>query len=74
MRRVSRQKKEARKKGGSTLNHYFPRSITKRFKDTYLPSIGIHDDRKAWHCFRHTFKTGLKRAGVVKSTVHHRKI
>lgn len=60
-------KKEARKKGGSTLNHYFPRFIPKRFNDTYLPGVGIHDDRKAWHCFRHTFKTGLKRAGVVKS-------
>ena len=60
-------KKLARKKGGSTLNHYFPRFIPKRFNDTYLPNVGIHDDRKAWHCFRHTFKTGLKRAGVVKS-------
>jgi integrase len=60
-------KKEARAKGGATLNHYFPRYIPKRFNDTYMPSVGINDSRKAWHSFRHTFKTGLSRAGVVKS-------
>lgn len=60
-------KQEALAKGGATLNHYFPRFIPKRFNDTYLPSVGIHDSRKAWHSFRHTFKTGLSRAGVVKS-------
>lgn len=60
-------KRESRAKGGTTLNHYFPRFIPKRFNDTYLPSVGIHDEWKSFHTFRHTFKSGLKRAGVVKS-------
>ena len=51
----------------ATLNSYFPRFIPKRFNDGYLPEVGIHDGRKTWHSFRHTFKTGLALAGVEKS-------
>lgn len=51
-----------------TLNQYFPRFIPKRFNDTLLPKLGIHDDRKVFYSFRHTFKTGLARAGVDKPT------
>lgn len=52
--------------GAATLNHYFPRFIPKVFNTTHLPNAGINDKRKSWHSFRHTFKTGLSRAGVVK--------
>jgi integrase len=61
-----RAKAEATKKGKLTLNHYFPRFIPKTFNNTYLPAVGIDEPRKTWHSFRHTFKTGLKRAGVTK--------
>jgi site-specific recombinase XerD len=54
-------------KGSPTLNLYFPHFIPKRFNDTYLPEVGIQDSRKSWHSFRHTFKTGLARAGVPRS-------
>ena len=37
------------------------------FNRTYLPSIGIIDDRKVFHSFRHTLKTALSRAGVPRS-------
>ncbi len=47
----------------STLNHYFPRFIPKRFISD-IRAMGMHDPRKTWHSFRHTFKTGLARAGV----------
>jgi integrase len=60
-------KAKALKKGESTLNHYFPRFIPRRFNNTYLPNVGVQDSRKKWHSFRHTFKTGLSRAGVVRS-------
>jgi integrase len=32
------------------------------------PKLGIHDPRKNFYSFRHTFKTGLARAGVDKPT------
>jgi Phage integrase family. len=35
--------------------------------DSYLPDVGINDTRKTRHSFRHTFKTGLARAGVSRS-------
>lgn len=38
----------------------------RRFDVTYLPKVGIADSRKTWHSFRHTFKSGLKMAGVPK--------
>jgi integrase len=50
-----------------TLNHYFPRFIPRAFNRMILPKAGIHDSRKTWHSFRHTFKTGLARAGVPRS-------
>jgi integrase len=57
-------KSEAKKKGKQMLNHYFPRFIPKRFNVTYLPKVGVKAPNKTWHSFRHTFKTGLSRAGV----------
>lgn len=60
-------KKLAASTGRVTLNHYFPRFIPRRFINTYLPKVGIVDSRKRWHSFRHTFKTGLARAGVPRS-------
>ena len=57
-------KARARANGSVTLNQYFPRFIPKRFNDTYMAKVGIQDSRKSWHSFRHTFKTGLARAGV----------
>lgn len=50
-----------------SLNHYFPRFIPKRFNETYLPAIGVAEGSPFWHTFRHTFKTGLKVAGVPKA-------
>lgn len=39
-----------------------------RVNGTYLPGVGIHDTKKkTWHFFRHTFKSGPKRAGVPRS-------
>lgn len=52
---------------GDSLNHYFPRFISKRFNETYLPSVGVVDGSTFWHTFRHTFKTGLSLGGVEKS-------
>ena len=49
------------------INHFYPRFIPRRFNTTYMPKVGIHDSRKVWHSFRHTFKTGLARAGVSRS-------
>ncbi|MEA2983299.1 MAG: hypothetical protein QOF09_5122 [Alphaproteobacteria bacterium] len=67
-RQAMQSKERTAKSGGnSAVNHYFPRFIPKRFNDSYLPKIGIADRRKSWHSFRHTFKTGLDRAGVPRS-------
>ena len=61
-------KRKAAAKGKTTLNLHFPRFIPKQFCVTILPSIGITDrSRKTWHSFRHTFTTGLDRAGVPRS-------
>ena len=60
-------KKRAEAKGKVTLNHHFPRFIPRSFNVTTLPKVGIHDGRKTFHSFRHTFKTGLARAGVPRS-------
>ena len=60
-------KRTAERRGNTTLNLYFPRFIPKAFCVTILPKVGVHDDRKTWHSFRHTFKTGLARAGVPRS-------
>ena len=50
----------------ATLDHYFPRYLPRRFNVTYLKNVGIVDDRKSWHSFRHSFKSGLRMAGVAK--------
>lgn len=49
-----------------TLDKHFPKFIPRRFNDTYRKKVGIHDARKDFYAFRHTFKTGLAQAGVVK--------
>jgi integrase len=65
---AERAEREAAAKGGiRMINQFYPRFIPRRFNVTYKAAIGIHDKRKVWHSFRHTFKTGLARAGVVKS-------
>ncbi|HEU5020026.1 MAG TPA: tyrosine-type recombinase/integrase [Pseudolabrys sp.] len=67
-RRGMKAKETAERSGKpAVLNDYFPRFIPKVFNNKYLPSVGIHDSRKVWHSFRHTFKTGLALAGVEKS-------
>ena len=50
----------------ATVDHYFPRFLPRRFNVTYKPKVGINNPRKTWHSFRHTFRTGLKMAGVSK--------
>lgn len=48
-------------------NLQFSQVIPRWLNRTYLPSVGINDDRKVFHSFRHTFKTALQRAGVARS-------
>ena len=60
-------KAKADANGNLALNHYFPRYIPKRFNNSYMADVGINDRRKSWHSFRHTFKTGLTRAGVSRA-------
>jgi integrase len=60
-------KQRAEASGKVTLNHHFPRFIPRAFKVTILANVGINDPRKTFHSFRHTFKTGLRNAGVEKS-------
>lgn len=55
---------KANTKGNATVDHYFPRYLPRRFNVSYKRKVGIVDDRKTWHSFRHTFKTGLSMAGV----------
>jgi integrase len=55
-----------REKGGERL---FPDwepedKINRWFLRTYKAEVGIHDDRKVFHSFRHTLKTALARYGV----------
>jgi integrase len=38
--------------------------INRWFLRTYMPQVGIDDDRKVFHSFRHTLKTALARQGV----------
>jgi integrase len=58
--------KRAAAKGKTTINQHFPKFLPKLFKRTFMPSIGVVDDRKAWHSFRHTFKTAADHAGVAR--------
>lgn len=48
-------------------NAPYSQVIPRWFNRTYLPSVGIVDDRKVFHSFRHTLKTALSRAGVPRS-------
>jgi integrase len=48
------------------LNQYYPKFLPKRVNVTYLPSVGVKAPGKDFYSFRHTFKTGLARAGVTK--------
>jgi integrase len=57
-------KERATSRNSMANNQYFVRFIPKRFNNSYLPKVGIHDPRKTWHSFRHSFKSGLARAGV----------
>lgn len=41
------------------------------FNNYLLPSVGIEDSRKTFHCLRHTFKTALARAGVSREISDH---
>jgi len=66
-RKGTEAKQRAEASDKVTLNHHFPRFIPRAFKVTILPKVGVHDHRKKFHSFRHTFKTGLARAGVPRS-------
>jgi integrase len=48
------------------LNQYYPKFLPKRVNVTYLPKVGVKAPGKDFYSFRHTFKTGLARAGVGK--------
>lgn len=56
-----------RSAGERKVNQPYSQIEPRWFNRTYLPSVGIHDDRKVFHCFRHTLKTALARAGVPRS-------
>lgn len=60
-------KARAESRGNAIFNVYFARIVPRWFVRTVLPAAGIHDSRLTWHSFRHTFGTGLARAGVVRS-------
>lgn len=64
----AQDKAASKGKNAATLNHYFPRFIPKVFNNAHRSAVGIHDPKKTWHSFRHTFKTGLAQAGVIRST------
>lgn len=52
---------------GRKVNQPYSQFIPRWFNRTYLPKVGIHDENKVYHSFRHTLKTALKLAGVPKS-------
>lgn len=53
---------------GRDVNQPYSQFLPRWFNRTYLPKVGIHDERKVFHSFRHTLKTALARAGVPRST------
>jgi integrase len=67
--RLAEESKHKASAGGRVAmnNTFHPRFIPRRFNVTYKKKVGIVDSRKVWHSFRHTFKTGLSRAGVGKA-------
>jgi integrase len=52
---------------GRDVNTPYSQIIPRWFNRTYLPRVGIHDDQKVFHCFRHTLKTALSRAGISRT-------
>lgn len=57
------------RKGGKTLlfPDWIPEDkINRWFLRTYRAEVGIHDQRKVFHSFRHSLKTALARAGVAR--------
>jgi integrase len=52
---------------GRDVNQPYSQFLPRWFNRTYLPKVGIHDERKVFHSFRHTLKTALARAGVPRS-------
>lgn len=63
------QKAAAAKAQGKKVVEKQPYSqfIGRWFNRTHKKQVGIHDQRKVFHSFRHTTKTALKLAGVPKS-------
>lgn len=59
-------KAAAIKRGKLTVESYWSRGIPKRFNASYLAKAGVVHKKKSWHSFRHTFKTGLRMAGVTR--------
>jgi integrase len=60
-------KRQAEAKGKATLNLHYPKFIPRRFNVSFLPKVGITDERKSWHSYRHSFRTGLELAGIAES-------
>lgn len=58
------KKGDDRKVTSTTANQTFANYIPRWLNRTLLPKLGIIDDRKKFHSFRHTLKTALARAGV----------
>lgn len=56
-----------RKTRDAKVNQPYSQIIPRWFNRTYLPSVGITDERKVFHSFRHTLKTALARAGVSRA-------
>lgn len=56
-----------RKTRDAKVNQPYSQIIPRWFNRTYLPAVGITDERKVFHSFRHTLKTALSRAGVPRS-------
>lgn len=56
-----------RKARDAKVNQPYSQIIPRWFNRTCLPSVGITDERKVFHSFRHTHKTALSRAGVPRS-------
>ncbi|HTC04128.1 MAG TPA: site-specific integrase [Xanthobacteraceae bacterium] len=61
-------KQRAKAGGKLALNHHFPRFIPRAFiRVIRSKEIGISDPKKVFYSFRHSFTTGLDRAGVADS-------
>jgi integrase len=66
-RQSEEAKREKEAQGGPImLNEFYPRFIPKRFNVTYRTKAQV-SPKRPWHSFRHTFKSGLKLAGVPKA-------